>query len=471
LNKTIGIIGLGVMGSNLSLNIERNNYIVSVFNRTTETTKTFIKNNPGKKIIPFFCIKKFIKSLKKPRKIILMVASGTPTDDTIKLILPYLSKKDIIMDGGNSFYKDSISRNNLLSKKGIYFLGSGISGGSKGALKGPSIMPGGDKIAYDQMKPLLEKIAAKSKKEPCVSYIGPNGSGHYVKMVHNGIEYSDMQLISETYSILKKGLGLTNKNIAEIFKKWNSGELNSYLIKITKKILVKKRDGSDSYLLDLISDVAKNKGTGTWTVQSALTLGEPLSLISESVFFRYISTLQKQRKIASKKFVGPELKIKKEKNITVLIEEIRKSLYLGKILAYSQGFSLMKNASDYYKWNLNLSKISKIFRSGCIIQAKFLEKISEEFEKEKNTLNLLFTKYFNLIANTYQKSLRLTVSYAIKKGIPIPALSASIAYYDSYRSRYLCTNLIQSQRDFFGSHTYERTDKKGIFTTNWESTS
>ncbi|QCI19225.1 NADP-dependent phosphogluconate dehydrogenase [Buchnera aphidicola] len=467
INKTIGVIGLGVMGSNLVLNIERNGYTVSIFNRTSSKTKCFFKKNSEKKIIPFFTIKDFISSLKKPRCIILMVQSGIATDNTINNILPYLNKQDIIIDGGNSFYKDSIVRNKNLEKKGFYFFGTGISGGSEGALLGPAIMPGGNKEQYKVIESLFKKIAAKYQGEPCVSYIGPDGSGHYVKMIHNGIEYSDMQLISEVYALLKIGLHLNNKDISNIFSDWNKGELNSYLINITKNIFLKKDLQTNKDLIDLISDKAGNKGTGTWTVQNALELGQPLSLISESVFFRYLSSLTSERNIASKYINVKSSNTTIIKNKPVFIEKIRKSLYLGKILAYSQGFSLLKSACKHYNWNLNLSKISKIFRSGCIIQASFLNKISQEFSNNKDVKNLLLTSFFSSIAKEYQESLRSIVAYAIKTKIPVPVLSASIAYYDGYHSSFLSTNLIQAQRDYFGSHTYNRTDKDGSFTSNW----
>ncbi|CAL4042346.1 6-phosphogluconate dehydrogenase, decarboxylating [Buchnera aphidicola (Anoecia corni)] len=467
INKTIGVIGVGVMGSNLILNIERNGYIVSIFNRTSNKTKCFFEKNAEKKIIPFFNIKNFISSLKKPRCIILMVQSGIATDNTINSVLPYLNKEDIIIDGGNSFYKDSIIRNKNLEEKGIYFFGTGISGGSEGALLGPAIMPGGNKKKYKVIRSLFKKIAAKYQGEPCVSYIGPDGSGHYVKMIHNGIEYSDMQLISEVYALLKLGLHLNNKDISNIFSNWNKGELNSYLINITKNIFLKKDAQTNKDLIDLISDKAGNKGTGTWTVQSALELGEPLSLISESVFFRYLSSLTSQRKTASKYIDIKSPNPLNFKNKLLFIEKIRKSLYLGKILAYSQGFSLLKTACQHYNWNLNLSKISKIFRSGCIIQASFLDKISQEFSNNKDIKNLLLTSFFSSIAKEYQESLRSVVAYAIQTKIPVPVLSSSIAYYDGYHSSHLSTNLIQAQRDYFGSHTYNRTDKNGSFTSNW----
>jgi 6-phosphogluconate dehydrogenase len=462
----IGVVGMAVMGKNLALNIEDKKYTVSIFNRSSEKTKDVIKNNKNKNIFPFFTIKDFVLSLKKPRVILLMVQAGKAIDITINSILPYLNKKDIIIDGGNSFYKDTIKRNILLSKKNINFMGVGISGGEEGALNGPAIMPGGSKKAYLKVKSLFKKISAKTKNgTPCVKYIGSDGSGHYVKMIHNGIEYGDMQLISEAYFILKKTLNVSNENLYKIFTKWNQGELKSYLIEITRNIFLKK-DKRGKYIIDIILDSAGNKGTGKWTSKSALDLGEPLSLITESVFFRYLSSLKYQRELASKKLIGPKnidiIKDKKE-----FIEDVRKSLYLGKILSYAQGFSQLSVASIKYNWNLNFSNIAKIFRAGCIIRADFLKDIISVYKKNNNLLNLLLTSYFKNIANIYQKSLRKVVAHSIINGIPVPALSSAISYYDSYRSDKLPANLIQAQRDYFGAHTYLRTDKSGIFHTNW----
>ncbi|CAL4318706.1 NADP-dependent phosphogluconate dehydrogenase [Buchnera aphidicola] len=467
LNK-IGVVGMAVMGSNLALNIERNNYSVSIFNRSKKRIDTLKKKFPKNKLFPFYSIKSFVNSLKTPRIILLMVASGNPTDEIIKLIIPFLSKGDVLIDGGNSFYKDTIRREKEITQKGFYFLGAGISGGEKGALNGPSIMPGGSIKAYKLVKNIFKKISAKTIcGDPCVDYIGPNGSGHYVKMVHNGIEYADMQLISESYFLLKNILQLNNKDLHFIFKKWNKGELNSYLIEITKNIFLKKDVCKKKYLIDIILDIASQKGTGSWASKSALDLQEPLSLITQSVFFRYISKIKNERILASKKLMGPSKKtiiLNKKK----FIEDIRKSLYLSKIIAYSQGFSQLKSASKKYNWNLNYSKISKIFREGCIIRAKFLENIIIAFKKNNNLLNILLDSYFYEISNKYQSSLRKVVSIAIKLGIPVPAFSSAISYYDSYRSKFLSTNLIQAQRDYFGSHTYKRNDKIGNFHTIWE---
>ncbi|CAL4042347.1 decarboxylating NADP(+)-dependent phosphogluconate dehydrogenase [Buchnera aphidicola] len=466
LKNNIGVVGLAVMGSNLALNIARNNYTVSVFNRSSEKTNLLFKKSLGKNIFPFFSIKEFVFSLKEPRCILLMVKSGKPTDDTITSIIPYLKEGDILIDGGNSFYRDTMRRYDELSKIGLNFIGAGISGGEDGALNGPSIMIGGQRNAYNIVSPIFKKIAAKTDtQESCIDYIGVNGSGHYVKMVHNGIEYSDMQLISEAYFLLKKIVLMNNEELANTFDDWNKGELNSYLINITKEIF-KKKNSLGKYLIDLILDCADNKGTGKWTSKNALDLEEPLSLITESVFFRYLSALKEQRVYAATVLYGPEIKTISF-NKRDFIEKIRKALYLGKIISYAQGFAQLKSASEKYKWNLKYKNIAKIFRAGCIIRAKFLQKIINVYTENPNIINLLLTPYFKDIANEYQSALRSIVAYAINYGIPIPTFSSAIAYYDSYRSAFLPANLLQAQRDYFGAHKYRRTDKDGIFHTNW----
>lgn len=463
--QKIGIIGLAVMGRNLALNIARNEYTVSLFNRSVEVTNKFMLEYPKKNFFSYSSIKNFVFSLEKPRCILLMVKSGSATDDVIQSLLPYLSPGDIIIDGGNSFYKDTINRYNQLLSMGINLIGAGFSGGEFGALHGPSIMPGGCRKVYNYISPMLKKISAKHQGKPCVTYIGPNGSGHYVKMVHNGIEYGDMQLIAESYFILKVLLCLDNKKLSKIFCEWNKGELNSYLIDITKDILLRK-DVKNNYLIDYILDDGSNKGTGAWTTQSALDLSEPLTLITESVFARYLSSLKSQRLLASKILKGPSdyLLIYNQEDF---IEQVRQSLYLGKIISYAQGFSQLNSASKKYNWNLQCSEIARIFQSGCIIRAKLLKYINEEYINKQDLVNLLFTSYFKKIANIYHNSLRKVVSISVRCGIPIPALSSAISYFDSYRSSNLPSNLIQAQRDFFGAHTYRRIDKPGIFHTNW----
>ncbi|MCW5196986.1 decarboxylating NADP(+)-dependent phosphogluconate dehydrogenase [Buchnera aphidicola] len=463
----IGVIGMAVMGRNLTLNIASHGYTVSIFNRTPQKTEYIIKNFDNKTILPFFSISGFVNSLKKPRCILLMVQSGKATDNIILKLLSYLSSGDIIIDGGNSFYKDTIRRYYNLLKYNVNFIGAGISGGEYGALYGPSIMPGGNKSAYNFIKPILKSIAAKIGNESCISYIGPDGSGHYVKMVHNGIEYADMQLIAESYSMLRHILNLSNQDISDIFSQWNQGELNSYLIKITKNIL-KKKDSNGNDLIDCILDQADTKGTGEWACKEALELHEPLTLITMSVFSRYISVLKLQRILASNILLGPRNHCIIH-NQSEFIEKIRQSLYLGKIISYSQGFSQLSHASQKYHWNLKYSNIAKIFRSGCIIQARFLNKIVEAYKYDNTTMNLLLSPYFQELANKYQNTLRQVVSDSIQYGVAIPVFSSAISYYDSYRTSFSSANLIQAQRDYFGAHTYKRYDQDGVFHTNWSS--
>ena len=463
--QQIGVVGMAVMGRNLALNIESRGYTVSIFNRSREKTDEVIAENEGKKLSPYYSIEEFVDSLEKPRRILLMVQAGEATDKTIASLTPHLDKGDILIDGGNTFYKDTIRRNKELSEQGFNFIGTGVSGGEEGALKGPSIMPGGQKEAYELVAPILEKIAARAEGEACVTYIGPDGAGHYVKMVHNGIEYGDMQLIAEAYSLLKGALNLSNEELAKTFSEWNDGELSSYLIDITKDIFTKK-DEDGKYLVDVILDEAANKGTGKWTSQSSLDLGEPLSLITESVFARYLSSLKTQRVAASKVLSGPEAKAFTGDKAE-FTEKVRRALYLGKIVSYAQGFSQLKAASDQYSWDLHYGDIAKIFRAGCIIRAQFLQKITDAYADDASIANLLLAPYFKNIADEYQQALRDVVAYAVQNGIPTPTFSAAIAYYDSYRSAVLPANLIQAQRDYFGAHTYKRTDKDGVFHTEW----
>ena len=464
--QQIGVVGMAVMGRNLALNIESRGYTVSVFNRSREKTDEVIAENQGKKLAPYYTIEEFVDSLEKPRRILLMVQAGEATDKTIASLTPHLDKGDILIDGGNTFYKDTIRRNKELSEQGFNFIGTGVSGGEEGALKGPSIMPGGQKEAYKLVAPILDKIAARAEDgEACVTYIGPDGAGHYVKMVHNGIEYGDMQLIAEAYALLKGALGLSNEELAKTFTEWNNGELSSYLIDITKDIFTKK-DEEGNYLVDVILDEAANKGTGKWTSQSSLDLGEPLSLITESVFARYLSSLKTQRVAASKVLSGPQAQAFTGDK-TVFVEKVRRALYLGKIVSYAQGFSQLRAASEQYNWDLHYGEIAKIFRAGCIIRAQFLQKITDAYAENANIANLLLAPYFKNIADEYQQALRDVVAYAVQNGIPTPTFSAAIAYYDSYRSEVLPANLIQAQRDYFGAHTYKRIDKEGVFHTEW----
>ncbi|MGG2027782.1 NADP-dependent phosphogluconate dehydrogenase [Gottfriedia sp. S16(2024)] len=464
--QQIGVIGLAVMGKNLALNIESRGFSISVYNRSVEKTEEFLKEAEGKNVVGTFSIEEFVNSLETPRKILIMVKAGAPTDSTIEQLLPHLDKGDILIDGGNTYYKDTQRRNKMLSDSGIHFIGTGVSGGEEGALKGPSIMPGGQKEAFELVKPIFEAIAAKVNNEPCTTYIGPDGAGHYVKMVHNGIEYGDMQLISEAYFLLKNVLGLSADELHRVFSDWNKGELDSYLIEITADIFTKTDEETGKPLVDVILDKAGQKGTGKWTSQSTLDLGVPTSIITESVFARFISAMKDERVKASKLLTGPSTSTyngDKEQ----LIEDVRKALYMSKICSYAQGFAQLRAASDEYNWDLQYGDIAMIFRGGCIIRAAFLQKIKEAYDLDANLSNLLLDPYFKEIVESYQGALRKISVVAIEAGVPIPCFSAALAYFDSYRTETLPANLIQAQRDYFGAHTYERIDKEGKFHTQW----
>ena len=466
--QQIGVVGMAVMGRNLALNIESRGYSVSIFNRSSSKTDEVIALHPDKKLVPTYTVEEFVDSLEKPRRILLMVKAGEATDKTIQSLLPHLDKGDILIDGGNTFFQDTIRRNEMLANSGINFIGTGVSGGEEGALKGPAIMPGGQKDAYDLVAPILEEIAAKADDgAPCVTYVGPNGAGHYVKMVHNGIEYGDMQLIAESYDILRRVGGLTVEETAEVFKSWNTGELDSYLIEITADILTKKDPETGKPMVEVIMDTAGNKGTGKWTSQSALDLGVPLPLITESVFARYISTLKEEREIASKELSPIKVPELSNTEKQALIESVRKGLYFSKIMSYAQGFAQMRVASEEFDWNLNYGEIAKIFRAGCIIPAQFLQKITDAFARDPELKNLLLDKYFLYVTESYQEAVREVVVTAVQAGIPVPTFSSALAYYDSYRSEVLPANLIQAQRDYFGAHTYNRVDKPGVFHFEW----
>lgn len=465
--QQIGVIGLAVMGKNLALNIESRGYSVSVYNRSPEKTEEFLKTEAeGKNFAGTYSVEEFINSLEKPRKILLMVKAGAATDATIDSLKPYLEKGDILIDGGNTFFQDTIRRNKELEELGIHFIGTGVSGGEEGALKGPSIMPGGQKEAYELVKPILTAISAKVEGDDCRTYIGPNGAGHYVKMVHNGIEYGDMQLICEAYFIMKNVLGLETDELHEVFAEWNKGELDSYLIEITADIFTKKDEETGKALVDVILDTAGQKGTGKWTSQSALDLGVPLPIITESVFARFISAMKEERVKASKVLSGPNANAF-EGDKTELVEAIRKALYMSKICSYAQGFAQMKATSEEYDWNLQYGDIAMIFRGGCIIRAQFLQKIKEAYDRDADLTNLLLDPYFKDIVEGYQSALREVISIAVKQGIPVPSFSSALAYYDSYRTETLPANLLQAQRDYFGAHTYQRVDKEGVFHTEW----
>jgi 6-phosphogluconate dehydrogenase len=467
--QQFGVIGLAVMGKNLALNVESRGYSVSVFNRTYKKTEDFMANEAkGKNFFGAETIEEFVDSLEKPRKIMLMVKAGPATDKTIETLRPLLDEGDIIIDGGNTFFQDTIRRNKELDESGIHFIGTGVSGGEEGALKGPSIMPGGQAEAYKHVAPIFEAISAKVEGDSCVTYIGPNGAGHYVKMVHNGIEYGDMQLIAEAYFILKNVLGLSAEELHDVFKDWNQGELDSYLIEITADIFTKKDDETGKPMVDVILDKAGQKGTGKWTSQSALDLGVPLPVITESVFARFISALKDERVKASKILSGPSAEsLPYEGDKEELIEAIRQALYMSKITSYAQGFAQMRTASEEYDWNLDYGEIAMIWRGGCIIRAQFLQKIKEAFDRDKALANLMLDDYFKDIVEKYQSSLRKVLAVAMERGIPVPGFAGALAYYDSYRTESLPANLIQAQRDYFGAHTYERVDKDGVFHTEW----
>lgn len=464
----IGVVGMAVMGKNLALNIESRGYSVAIYNRTGSKTEKVIADHPDKNLVPSYTIEDFVNSLETPRRIILMVKAGAPTDATIKSLLPHLDKGDVLIDGGNTFFQETMRRNEELDNSGINFIGMGVSGGEKGALEGPSLMPGGQKEAYDLVEPILKKIAAKAEDgEACVTYVGPNGAGHYVKMVHNGIEYGDMELIAESYNLMRNLLGLSNDEISDVFNEWKDGELKSYLIDITADILTRKDDlGTGKPIVDVILDRAGNKGTGKWSSQSALELGVPQSLITESVYARYISAMKDERVAASQVLPNPEFDLG-DVNKKELVEKIRRALYFSKIMSYAQGFEQLRVASENYDWNLNYGDMAKIWREGCIIRAQFLQKITDAYEKNPELKNLMLDDYFKKIVEEYQNDVRDIAALAIKAGVACPGFSSAITYYDQYRSAHLPANIIQAQRDYFGAHTYERTDREGIYHYEW----
>ncbi|KOR13599.1 6-phosphogluconate dehydrogenase [Staphylococcus carnosus] len=465
MTQQIGVVGLAVMGKNLAWNIESRKYSVSVYNRSKEKTEQMVEESKGKNIHPTYSLEEFVNSLERPRKILLMVKAGPATDATIEGLLPLLDDGDILIDGGNTNYQDTIRRNKALAESGINFIGTGVSGGEVGALTGPSIMPGGQKEAYDKVSDILEAISAKADDgAPCVTYIGPDGAGHYVKMVHNGIEYADMQLIAESYSLMKDALHMSHTEIAKTFKEWNKGELDSYLIEITGEIF-NKLDEDGTPLVEKVMDKAGQKGTGKWTSINALELGVPLTIITESVFARFISSMKEERIEASKHLEGPSPKFNGNKE--EFLEKIRKALYMSKICSYAQGFAQMRKASEEHNWNLQLGDLAMIWRAGCIIRARFLQKIKDAYDNNSELQNLLLDPYFTDVVTNYQSALRDVVAESVANGIPTPGFAASINYYDSYRSENLPANLIQAQRDYFGAHTYQRKDQEGTFHTHW----
>ena len=467
-NKSdIGVVGLAVMGQNLILNMNDNGYVVSAYNRTTSKVDEFITNEAkDTNVVGVHSLEELVSSLKSPRKIMLMIKAGDAVDQEIDKLIPLLEKGDIIIDGGNSLYTDTIRREKYVNSKGLLYVGTGVSGGEEGARHGPSIMPGGSPEAWPYVKDIFQKISAKVDNDvPCCDWVGQGGAGHYVKMVHNGIEYGDMQLICEAYDLLKKYAGLSNDRIAQIFDEWNKGELDSYLIEITADILAFKEN--DESLIDKIMDTAGQKGTGKWTVVDSAQLGQPVTLISEAVFARCLSSIKDERVAASAILQGPSSKL--EDNAEEFIESVRQALYAAKIVSYAQGYMLMRAAAKEYGWDLNYGGIALMWRGGCIIRSRFLGKIKEAYETNPALTNLLIDPFFVQELTTSQESLRKTVATAALAGIPLPAMSSALSFYDGYRSDKLPANLLQAQRDYFGAHTYERIDtpKGEMHHTNW----
>jgi 6-phosphogluconate dehydrogenase len=468
-NCDIAVVGLAVMGENLALNIESRGYTVAVYNRTTSKVDDFINGRAkGKKFVGCHTLEEVVAALKTPRKVMLMVKAGPAVDDLIDTLLPLMTKGDILIDGGNTFYVDTERRTKEVEAKGLLYVGTGVSGGEEGALKGPSIMPGGSPDAWPAVKPIFQAIAAKVGPKgdiPCCEWVGPRGAGHYVKMVHNGIEYGDMQLICEAYFMMQQSLGLSNDELYDVFAEWNRGELDSYLIEITRDIFSVKDPDGDGYLVDKIMDRAGAKGTGKWMSQLALDLGVPSTLVTEAVYARCLSALKDERVRASKVLSGPKAKYDGDRK--AFIEQIRHALFASKICSYAQGFVQMRAAAEEHDWPLNFGDCAMLWRGGCIIRAVFLDRIKEAFDANPKLENLLLAPYFSEAVQKTQDSWRNVVATAAKLGIPVPAFGAALAYYDGFRRDRLPANLLQAQRDYFGAHTYERIDKPGTFHTDW----
>ena len=464
----IGLIGLAVMGENLVLNMESRGFGVAVYNRTVDKVDNFVNGRgKGKNFVGCHSIKELCANLKRPRKVMMLVKAGKPVDDFIEQILPHLEPGDIIIDGGNSHFPDTIRRCEYVESKGLLFIGTGVSGGEEGALLGPSIMPGGSPAAWEHVKPIFQAIAAKTDDgTPCCDWVGEGGAGHFVKMVHNGIEYGDMQMICEAYQLMRVGLGMDNDAMHQVFKEWNEGELDSYLIEITRDILGYK-DDDGNHVVDIILDTAGQKGTGKWTAVAALDQGQPLTLIGEAVFARCLSSLKDERVSASKVLKGQTDAFSGDK--ATFINDLRQALYASKIVSYAQGYQLMRSAAEEYGWKLNNGGIAMMWRGGCIIRSVFLGKIKDAFDENPELVNLMLDPFFANALQQAQVAWRRVVSTAIQLGIPVPAMSSALAYFDGYRSERLPANLLQAQRDYFGAHTYERVDKpRGeYFHTNW----
>lgn len=467
----VGMVGLAVMGSNLARNIESRGFPIAVFNRSSEVTKEFMKKfatRDGKPagFVASYSMEEFVKSMAAPRQIFIMIKAGPPVDAIIDQIAPFLDKGDIIIDGGNAFFKDTIRREHKLKDMGLNFLGIGISGGEEGALKGPSLMPGGPRDAWKIVAPLLEKIAAQADG-PCTNYVGPDGAGHFVKMVHNGIEYGDMQLIAEAYDVLRNVAGCKPEELQTIFERWNQGLLSSYLIEITAKIFAKKDSEGSGFLVDKILDKAGQKGTGTWTAQVALDLGIAIPTISAAVDARILSSMKDDRLVSAKEFQGPAVE-DFVGNREEFIQSVHDALYASKIMSYAQGMALIAAASDEWKWDLKLNEIAAMWKGGCIIRAKFLDEIRRAFSSQPAPRNLILDSFMKKEVTRCLPSLRKVVGVAVARGVPVLGFGASLSYFDSLRTVDLPQNLTQAQRDFFGAHTYERKDKSGSFHTEWE---
>ena len=464
----LGLIGLAVMGRNLVLNMDDHGYKVAVYNRTVSRVDEFVNGNAkGTKVVGTHSIEELIGALKRPRRAMLLVKAGQPVDDFIDLLIPYLEQGDIIIDGGNSNYHDTMRRTSYVESKGLRYIGTGVSGGEEGARHGPSIMPGGSPQAWPHVKPIFQAIAAKvDDGTPCCDWVGEDGAGHFVKMVHNGIEYGDMQLICESYHLMKEGLGMSHDEMHTVFAEWNKGNLDSYLIEITRDILG-FRDEQGAPLVEKILDTAGQKGTGKWTAVSALDMGIPLTLIAEAVLSRFLSALKEERMVASKVLTGPEPEFRGDR--AAFVDDIRDALYAAKIISYTQGYMLMRGAASEYNWNLNYGGIALMWRGGCIIRSAFLGEIKDAFDQDKALGNLLLNSYFREQVEAAQPAWRRVVAKAVEMGIPVPAISSGLAFYDGYRHDRLPANLLQAQRDYFGAHTYERIDKpRGeFFHTNW----
>jgi 6-phosphogluconate dehydrogenase len=467
----IGLIGLAVMGQNLVLNMADHGFTVAVFNRTVSKVDDFLAGEAkGKTILGAHSIEEFVSLLKKPRRVMLMVKAGEAVDQFINRLLPALEDGDIIIDGGNSNFQDTIRRTEHVEGKGKLYIGTGVSGGEEGARHGPSLMPGGSPPAWPHIRRIFQAIAAKvSDGSPCCDWVGENGAGHFVKMVHNGIEYGDMQLICEAYSMMQ-AIGMTAAEMHEVFAAWHEGELNSYLIEITRDILAKTDDQTGQPMVDVILDTAGQKGTGKWAVMTALDTGMPLTLIGEAVFARCLSAMKEERVAAAKALRGPKAAFRGDR--AKFIEDIRQALYASKICSYAQGYQLMRAAADEFGWNLNYGGVALMWRGGCIIRSQFLGKIKEAFDRRPNLVNLLLDPYFKSAVRKAQSAWRRTLTKAVKMGVPVPAFSSALAFYDGYRRERLPANLLQAQRDYFGAHTYERVDKpRGqFFHTNWTGT-